>query len=92
MLSFNSKGVFADNKIKEHPVTKFADHIDYLKGINGINNIGIGTDLQAFGRYVPSELCRSNTFPELWAELAKRNYSNSEIEKIFSKNFIEFMK
>ena len=69
MLSFNTNGLYASNDSKNDPVKKFVDHIDYVKKITGIDQIGIGTDLQAFGKYVPRELYLANTFGEIKTEL-----------------------
>ncbi len=92
LLSFNNNGLYSSNDQKDDPIKKFADHIDYVKKIIAINQIGIGTDLQAFGKYIPSELYKANTVGELIAELVNRNYSEKEIEKIFYSNYINFMK
>ncbi len=91
MVSFNINGLFINkNEIKDG-IEKLIDHIDYLKSTIGINNIGLGTDLQAHGKYIPSELNTSESFKKIIDCLKIRNYTESDIEKILYKNYQTFM-
>ncbi len=92
LLSFNTNGLYeTDNRIKDE-IEQLADHIDYLKTIIGINRIGLGTDLQAYGKYVPSGLSNEETYMNIQNLLITRGYPINEIELIFYKNYINFMK
>ncbi|NPD47287.1 dipeptidase [Lentimicrobium sp. S6] len=92
LVSFNTNGLYSkDNHIKAE-IEQLADHIDYIKSVIGINLVGIGSDFQAYGKYVPSGLTKKETFIELKDLLIERDYSLTEIELIFFRNYLNFMK
>lgn len=83
--------VITDEFKKEHPgifsdVQKVADHIDHVRQIAGIDHVGIGSDFDGLGDSLPDGLKDVSMYPNLIAELLKRGYSESEIEKICYKN------
>ena len=77
--------------LKEMPpklatVSDFVDHIDHIVRIAGIDHVGIGTDFDGGGElegcYDVSEM-ENITF-----ELLKRDYSEEDIQKIWSGNLL----
>ena len=64
------------------------DHIDYLAVRLGPEHVGIGSDLQAHGRYVPAELNRPDTFARIRQGLAARGYSRTSIDGILGGNVL----
>ena len=91
MVSFNTSGLFIDKNQTQDEFEKLADHVEYLKSIVGINNIGIGTDLQAYGKYVPSGLNTAESFKKIIQSLKLRDFTISEIEQILYKNYMTFI-
>ncbi len=82
---------------KEHPslfsdVQKVADHIDHVVKIVGIDYVGLGSDFDGVGDSLPTGLKDVSQYPNLIAELLKRGYSPSDIEKICSKNVFRVWK
>ena len=67
-----------------------ADHIDHIVEIAGIDHVGFGSDFDGGGGvdglYDVSEL------PNLTRELLRRGYSENEIQKFWSGNFLRVMK
>jgi membrane dipeptidase len=67
-------------------VSDLVDHIDHIVNTIGIDFVGIGTDFDGGGAledcYDVSEL------PNITAELLRRGYSESDIGKIWSGNFM----
>lgn len=67
-------------------VAELVDHVDHIVDLIGIDHVGIGTDFDGGGAlqdcYDVTEL------PNITAELLARGYSASEIEKIWSGNFM----
>ena len=67
-------------------VAQAVDHIDHIVQLVGIDHVGIGSDFDGGGEladcYDVSEL------PNITAELLKRGYSRSDIQKIWSGNFL----
>lgn len=66
-------------------------HLNYLKKLIGINQIGIGTDLQSNGRYVPSDLRGKDCFQKIVNGLKTNGYSNDAIKKIMGRNLLKFL-
>lgn len=67
-------------------VSQLVDHIDHIAKIAGIDHVGIGTDFDGGGAL---EDCFDVTeLVNITAELLRRGYSKSEIEKIWSGNFM----
>ena len=80
-----------DNFFKNNPkafsdTQKVADHIDRVVKLAGINHVGIGSDFDGVGDSLPTGLKDVADYPNLIAELLKRGYSDTDIEKICSGN------
>jgi membrane dipeptidase len=67
-------------------VEKVADHFDHIVSLVGIDYVGLGSDYDGVGDSLPTGLKDVSMYPNLIAELLKRGYSRSDIEKICSKN------
>ena len=67
-------------------VSDFVDHIDHIVEVIGIDHVGIGTDFDGGGQlddcYDVSEL------GNITKELLNRGYSEEDIQKIWSGNFL----
>lgn len=72
-----------------------ADHIDHIaQTAGGIDHVGIGSDLDGgYGtEQCPNDLDTIADLHKLEDLMAKRNYSDEDIEKVFSANFIRFFR
>ena len=71
-------------------VQDVVDHIDHMVKVAGIDHVGIGTDFDGGGGvdgcYDVSEM------GNITLELVKRGYSEKDIEKIWSGNFMRVFK
>jgi len=93
-------GETAKEKIEEWkkqnpaPIVKLsevADHIDYLKNLIGVDHIGIGSDFDGFtGTIEGLEDC--SKFPDLFAELARRGWTETDLKKLAGENFLRVFK
>ena len=81
-------------KANPEPVTTvqhMADHIDHIREVAGVESIGIGGDFDGMpSGPVGFEDVRG--YPELFAELARRGYSQAELEMIASRNALRVMR
>lgn len=82
---------------KENPpsfsdVKMVANHIDHVVKLAGVNHVGFGSDYDGVGDSLPVGLKDVSQFPNLIAELLKRAYSDSDIEKICSGNLMRVWK
>lgn len=67
-------------------VADVVDHIDHVVQVIGIDHVGIGTDFDGGGGV---DGCRTVAeMKNITIELLRRGYSKSEIEKIWSGNFM----
>jgi membrane dipeptidase len=70
-----------------------ADHIDHIRDIAGIDNIGIGSDYYDDGTSsMAVGLEDVSKFPILFAELLRRGYSEGDLKKIASGNLLRVMR
>lgn len=67
-------------------VVTVANHIDHVVKIAGIDHVGLGSDYDGVGGNLPRGLEDVSTYPVLIAELLRRGYTDSDIEKICSGN------
>ncbi|MGH7554796.1 MAG: dipeptidase [Longimicrobiales bacterium] len=68
-----------------------ADHIDHVRRVAGIDNIGLGSDFDGITA-VPLGLEDVSTFPNLFAELLRRGYSEDDLKKIAGFNLLRAMR
>jgi membrane dipeptidase len=82
-----------DKANPEPPTTiaHMADHIDHIRKLAGVDAIGIGGDFDGMpSGPVGFEDVRG--YPLLFAELARRGYSQAELEMIASRNALRVMR
>jgi len=70
-------------------LANFVDHIDHAVKIAGIDHVGISSDFDGGGGVVGWENAAETE--NLTAELQKRGYSKTDIEKIWSGNLLRVM-
>ena len=68
------------------------DHIDHVKNLVGVDYIGIGSDYDGVGDSLPRDLKDVSYFPQLVQGLMNRGYSDADIKKILSGNFMRVWK
>jgi membrane dipeptidase len=72
-------------------VAELADHIDHIRMVAGIDHIGVGGDYDGM-ETGPAGMEDVSGYPALFAELARRGYSQTDIEKIASRNMMRVLK
>jgi membrane dipeptidase len=74
------------------PVTiaRLVDHIDHIVKLVGIDHVGIGSDFDGI-QATPTDLATVEDLPNLTAELLRRGYSESDIQKILGGNMLRVM-
>jgi membrane dipeptidase len=79
---------WADHPAPVSTVERVADHIDHVKKLVGIDHVGLGSDFDGVGDSLPTGLKDVSDYPNLFAELVRRGYTDAEIEKIASGNVL----
>jgi membrane dipeptidase len=71
------------------PVTlsDVADHVDHIRQIAGVDHVGIGSDFDGIEE-VPVGLEDVSKFPQLFAELARRGWSDADLAKLAGGNLL----
>jgi membrane dipeptidase len=72
-------------------LSQAADHIDHIRAVAGIDHIGLGGDFDGMSS-VADGLEDVSTYPALLTELARRGYSQADLEKISSRNLLRVLK
>ncbi|WP_370178464.1 dipeptidase [Alteriqipengyuania sp.] len=72
-------------------LSDMADHIDHVRAIAGIDAVGIGGDFDGIP-VTPDGLEDVSDYPALFTELARRAYTQSELEKISFRNMMRVMR
>jgi membrane dipeptidase len=71
-------------------VGRVADHVDHIRKRIGIDHIGLGGDYDGMDS-APVGMPDVSGYPALFTELAKRGYSQADLEKISSGNILRVM-
>jgi membrane dipeptidase len=66
-------------------------HIDHVVKLAGIDHVGIGSDWDGIST-VPAGLEDVSKMPGLTAALLERGYSEQDVKKILSGNFLRVMR
>jgi len=68
-------------------LAQVADQIDYVRKVAGVDHVGIGSDFDGITEVVQG-LEDVSTFPALFAELARRGWSDSDLRKLAGENLL----
>jgi membrane dipeptidase len=81
---------------KAHPkppvtLAMFADHIDHIAKVCGVDCVGLGSDFDGIGD-TPDGLDGVDKFPALLAELARRGWSDEDLGKVAGGNVLRALR
>jgi membrane dipeptidase len=80
-----------DNEVPVVQMDEVADHIDHVVKLVGIDYVGIGSDYDGVSN-LPEGLTDVSMYPNLIKLLLERGYSEEDIQKIWSGNFLRIWK
>ncbi|KAK6166558.1 hypothetical protein SNE40_023215 [Patella caerulea] len=80
----------APNKLPQATLARVADHIDYIKNLTGVDHVGIGADYGPKSTSVGLE--DVSKYPALFAELARRGWTDAELKKLAGENLLRVFK
>jgi membrane dipeptidase len=79
--------LFAENPIYNPTYARIVDHIDHIKRVAGIDNIGIGSDYDGIP-FLPAGMNGMEDLPLVTYEMLRRGYTEQEIRKVLGENFL----
>jgi membrane dipeptidase len=72
-------------------IAQVADHIDHIKKVAGVDHVGIGSDFDGIPDTVDG-LEDVSKYPSLFAELARRGWTDEDLAKLASGNVLRVLK
>jgi membrane dipeptidase len=69
-----------------------ADHIEHIVKVAGIDHVGIGSDFDGIDGEAPEGLQSVADFPNLFAELARRGWSDDMLAQLAGRNMLRVMR
>ena len=68
-----------------------ADHIEHVRDVAGVDHVGIGSDFDGIDT-VPQGLEDVSKFPELFAELIRRGWTDGDLKKLAGQNLLRVLR
>lgn len=80
----------SDNPAPKATLAEVADHIHYIRTVAGVDHVGIGGDFDGISEVVVG-LEDVSTYPALFAELARRGWSEADLRKLAGENMLRVL-
>jgi membrane dipeptidase len=71
-------------------LTDVADHIDHVRQVAGVDHVGIGSDFDGITETVVG-LEDVSKYPDLFAELARRGWTEADLRKLAGENLLRVL-
>jgi membrane dipeptidase len=72
-------------------LAQVADHVEHARRVAGVDHIGLGSDFDGMSA-VPVGLEDVSKYPHLLAELARRGWTDEELEKLAGRNLLRVLR
>lgn len=82
--------IYTRFKMPATTAAKVADHIEYIRRVAGIEHVGIGSDFDG-SAFFPSDLSDVSMFPNLFAELIRRGWTDRELKMLAGENLLRVL-
>ena len=69
-------------------LAQVADHLDHVRKVAGADHVAIGSDFDGI-THTPVGLEDVSTFPQLFAELVRRGWSEDDLRKLAGRNLLK---
>lgn len=82
--------VLGKMQVPKIPIAKVADHIEHIRDVAGIEHVGIGGDYDGNTLW-PEGLSDVSMYPNLFAELIRRGWSDRDLKLLAGENVLRAM-
>lgn len=72
-------------------LSQVADHVEHVRDVAGIDHVGLGGDFDGTGDEKIAGLEDVSKYPALFAELARRGWSDSDMRKLADQNILRVL-
>jgi membrane dipeptidase len=79
--------VMGNLKLPVTTVAKVADQVDYVRRLAGVDHVGLGGDFDGNTQW-PEGLSDVSMYPNLFAELIRRGWSDADLGKLAGGNVL----
>lgn len=90
MVNFYNSFIQCD-PTKEATILDVADHVEYIASVAGRDRVGLGADYNGIER-TPKGLEDVSKYPDLFAELIRRGWSDEDLIGLAGKNLLRVWK
>ncbi|HEU4587997.1 MAG TPA: dipeptidase [Gemmatimonadales bacterium] len=81
----------ASNPRPRATLAQVADHIEHVRKVAGVDHVGIGSDFDGISN-TPVGLEDVSKFPDLFAELIRRGWSDADLKKLAGQNLLRALR
>lgn len=81
----------AANPRPDATISQVADHIEHIRDVAGIENVGIGADMDGVP-FLPAGLSGVDAYPNLFAELIRRGWSDADLARLAGGNLLRALR
>jgi membrane dipeptidase len=85
------KEIFSRVQMPKTTVAQVADHVEYVAKRVGVEHVGIGGDFDG-NEYWPEGLSDTSMYPNLFAELVRRGWSDRDLAKLAGGNVLRVLR
>jgi membrane dipeptidase len=85
------KEIFAPLTVPKATVGQVADHIEHVRKVAGVDHVGLGADFDGNDSW-PVGLEDVSTYPNLFAELIRRGWSDADLVKLAGGNVLRALR
>ena len=85
------KEIFAPLKVPKATVAQVADHVEHVRKVAGVDHVGLGADYDGNDSW-PVGLEDVSTYPNLFAELIRRGWTEADLAKLAGGNVLRALR
>jgi membrane dipeptidase len=79
--------IMGNLKLPKTTAANVADHIEHVRDVAGVESIGLGGDFDGT-TFVPQDLADVSMYPNLFAELLRRGWSDRDLKLLAGENLL----